>query len=457
MAKGRFRGTSTWDKWSRRLQEERCRFRMFLDKKTPFIQVRHLFKGKVLRQFSSRKFRYRSDEDIELCARACLKADRLGSWEAAIGPLDEGGSLHDWSSLMDAFWEQYSSRVKRAASQADHRSYCRQVQKFEGDVSVERLEEWINQTDPYVNFKKHTKQLQFLRDLRKYGYFSGDDYDEMLNEQKKRKPTQQERSRVVDREKPRAIANDEEVFEWLLSISSPLHRWAFAMVAAYGLRPSELWHLQGINEDGFVLVPGKPLCKTTMHPARATPIDWVETFSLRENFEEFHAELTSTYKIKWDKDVTGRSIPLNNSQVADAGLAQQLCRGNVPPLMGSSWEMGPGSDVKETCSPYDLRHAYAIRLWTHAETRHLPMGKHAYWMGHSLQQHKDVYLKWMPAELMMAAEVEAFEASARQQDQERPVDTASAADLQKMLDKIEKLEKQNEKQRKMIDALQDEE
>ena len=456
---------SAWDRWVERLQQERCRFRMVHFKRSSFIYIREYREGTKVAEFSSRHWRHDSDADIEACAKTCLKAVELGGWEAAVGPVERGGDGHTWFTLMGAFWAQYSARVVKKSSQGDHRAFCGQVRAFNGPVRVARLEEWINATDPYVNWKKHKKQMQFLTDLRKYGFLGGEEFDRMIAEQKKRQPTKQERERVVGIEKPRAIPSDAELHHWLMSIESPLHRWAFAMVAVYGLRPSELWHLKGIDAGGFVMVPAKPLCKTFMHPARACPIDWIEEFGLRRNFALFHQEWLSRYKIQWQQDNAGRAVPLNNSRVADAGLAQQITRGKVKPLMGEAWDAGKDSGAIERCVVYDLRHAYAIRLWTSLETSHLPMSKHAYWMGHSLQQHHNTYLKWMPPALLMAAEQESFEASASQaapaansiEPASRLGDAATASvEIAALMAELEKLKRQNAKQRKMIDALQDE-
>ena len=461
MAAGSHRFVSEWEKWQRRLAEERCRFRMVKRNKTPFIQIREFIDGKVVNEFSSKHFRHESDEDIARCAEKCLEAHRKG-WANAVGPVAAKGKGHTWITLMDAFWAQYSERVVKKASQADNRSFLRQCQKFSGPVRIERLEEWINKTDPYKNWSKHRKQFQFLSDLKKYGFMGGEAYDLMLERQSARRPTKQERERATGGTKPRAIPSDQVLHDWLKSIDSPLHQWAFAMVAVYGLRPSELWHLKGINEKGFVYVPAKPICKTFRHPALACPIDWIEEFGLRKNFDRFHAELISRYKIEWGEGARGKQ-PLNNSAVADAGLAQQLTRGKVMPLMGTAWDEGPESDEGAPCMVYDLRHAYAIRLFTHPETRHLSMEKHAKWMGHSVTQHKNTYLKWMPEDLLMQSEMDAYEESlSKAADNiapaKEPVESATdSPDVAELMAKLEKLERQNAKQRKMIDALQDDE
>ena len=460
MASGSHRKISEWEKWQRRLAEERCRYRMHKKTTTPFILIREYVDGKVAKEFSSRHWRHESDADIKACAEKCLEAHRKG-WANAVGPVAAKGKGHTWITLMDAFWAKYSERVVREGSQADHRSYCRQCQTFSGPVRTERLEAWINQTDPYRQWSKHRKQFQFLSDLKKYGFMGGEAYDLMLERQNARRPTKQERERVTGGQKPRAIPSDQVLYEWLKAIERPLHQWAFAMVAVYGLRPSELWHLNGINEAGFVMVPAKPLCKTFRHPALACPIDWIEEFGLRKNFDHFHAEWIETYQIKWAQGARGME-PLNNSRVADAGLGQQLTRGKVKPLKGASWDAGPESDEDAPCMVYDLRHAYAIRLFTHPETRHLTMEKHAFWMGHSLQQHKNTYLKWMPEDLLMRSEIEAFTESASQAvntitPAKDLVEAAStSAEMATLMAELEKLKRQNAKQRKMIDALQDE-
>jgi len=460
MASGSHRRISEWEKWQRRLAEEGCKFRMRKQARSPLIYIREFHDGEVVREFSSRHWRHESDADIKACALKCLEAHEEG-WEKAVGPAAAKGKGHTWVTLMDAFWAKYRLRVVKKASQADNRSFLRQCQKFEGPVRIGRLEEWINETDPYEHWSKHRKQLQFLSDLKKYGFMGGKDYDLMLERQSTRKPTKQERERATGGTKPRAIPSDLVLYEWLKSIERPLHQWAFAMVAVYGLRPSELWHLKGINEKGFVFVPAKPICKTFRHPALACPIDWIEEFGLRKNFDRFHAEWVSRYKIEWGEGARGKQ-PLNNSQVADAGLAQQLSRGKVMPLMGAAWDGGAASDEVERCRVYDLRHAYAIRLFTHPETRHLSMEKHAKWMGHSPQQHKNTYLKWMPEDLLMQSEMDAYEESVSKAADniapaKEPVEVAAdSADVAELKAELEKLKRQNAKQRKMIDALQDE-
>ncbi len=68
-------------------------------------------------------------------------------------------------------------------------------------------------------------------------------------------------------------------------------------------------------------------------------------------------------------------------------------------LWARAWE----GDGQDWCRPYDLRHAYAVRCWSHEERRQVPMAEHAEWMGHGLELHRSTYLKWMTPEARAAA------------------------------------------------------
>ncbi|MFN9870191.1 MAG: hypothetical protein ACK55E_01990 [Cyanobacteriota bacterium] len=47
------------------------------------------------------------------------------------------------------------------------------------------------------------------------------------------------------------------------------------------------------------------------------------------------------------------------------------------------------------CRPYDLCHAYAIRCATSAETGESFDEEMARWMGHGVDVHKRIYLRWL--------------------------------------------------------------
>ena len=65
----------------------------------------------------------------------------------------------------------------------------------------------------------------------------------------------------------------------------------------------------------------------------------------------------------------------------------------VQPLIAEACE-GGGTDWVR---PYDLRHAYAIRCFTDPAVNMVPSEDHASWMGHGLDVHERIYLRWMPA------------------------------------------------------------
>jgi integrase len=459
MAKGSQPKESAWETQANHLQATGCRFRMRRRSDSLIIGIREVVKGKRVSEFTSGGFRYDDDEQIMACAVLCQLSHRAGRWlgsEERVGGVVAGLT---WAEFAEAFWERYAVEVPRESSQADHRGYIAEIRKWPGFMSVERLRKWLGETDPFKKLSRHTKQLQLLRDICRYGFL---DTRELEQEEKSRRPTRQQLKRLVGKDEPRAIPTDKELFDWLKSINSPLHQWAFAMLTTYGLRPSELWHVNKIYDDGFITVPGYPLCKTFRHNARPTPFDWVEEFKLRENFGKFHAELLKRYKIKWDPNSARGAIPLNNSRVADSALAQKIQRGAIPTLMARKWDGGPDGEERAACAPYDFRHTYAIRLWTHPETGFLPLEKHAWWMGHSTQQHKDIYLKWMPEDRMLEAERLSYEAAAKKAGtyddrKKEESESVSPEEARALMAEIEKLRKKAAKQRRMIDAMQDEE
>jgi len=421
------------------------------------IAIREVVKGKDVRVFASGGFRHDDDEQILACAVLCQGSHKEGRWLGSEGRVKGVVTEPTWAEFAEAFWKQYSGVVTRHSANADHRGFVGEVRKWSGFVSVSRLRKWLGETNPFEKFSRHKKQLQFLRDIHRYGFL---DTRELVEEEKTRRPTRQQMRRLVGKNEPRAIPTDEELFNWLKSIKSPLHQWAFAMIATYGLRPSELWHVNKIFDDGFITVPAYPLCKTFRHNARPAPFNWLEEFKLIENFEELHAELLRRYKIKWDPNYAQGVIPLNNSRVADSAFSQQIKRGTIPALMARKWDGGPDGEERAACAPYDFRHTYAIRLWTHPETSFLPLEKHAWWMGHSTQQHKDIYLKWMPEGRMLEAERLSYEAAAKKAGtyddrKKEESESVSAEEARALMAEIEKLRKKTAKQSRMIEAMQE--
>ncbi|MBD2138707.1 site-specific integrase [Anabaena sp. FACHB-1237] len=145
-----------------------------------------------------------------------------------------------------------------------------------------------------------------------------------------------------------------------------LWQWVYGMLATYGLRPRELfvnpdinWWLSADNTDNTWKVDKDT--KTGYREALPLYPDWVELFDLK------NAEYLELLKNQTD----GR----NN--FTDINTIRVNC---------SSWFRR----VNIPFTPYDLRHAWAIR----AHIMGIPIKAAADNLGHSVEIHTEIYQKW---------------------------------------------------------------
>ena len=154
----------------------------------------------------------------------------------------------------------------------------------------------------------------------------------------------------VDKLTERDIPTDEAIEAAMERITLPHWRWSFGMCAAYGLRPHECAELFYL-EDGWIEVHDKT--KTGSRRVTACPSVWIERFSLRD-------------------------LPRPTQTATRLGKAfnDALDRDGV------------------TIKPYNLRHAYALRLMSKGIGADIA----ARLMGHSLQVHQTTYQRWIEAD-----------------------------------------------------------
>ncbi|AFZ57592.1 site-specific integrase [Anabaena cylindrica FACHB-243] len=147
-------------------------------------------------------------------------------------------------------------------------------------------------------------------------------------------------------------------------------QWVYGMLATYGLRPRELfvspnidWWLSPENKDNTWKV--HPDTKTGYREALPLHPDWVQLFDLKN--PEFLKLLNS--------QVDGKTsfIDINTIRV---NCSSWFRRVNIP------------------FTPYDLRHAWAIR----AHIMGVPIKAAADNLGHSVEIHTEVYQKWFSLE-----------------------------------------------------------
>jgi integrase len=151
----------------------------------------------------------------------------------------------------------------------------------------------------------------------------------------------------------RVLPSDQTIAAVYATIANPAWRWCFGMLATYGLRPHEVFHLDvaDFQRGSGVLhvLDGKTGARKIwpLHP------EWVEQWSL------FDIKVPAC---------TGR----NNKELGQR-VSQYFRRQEVP------------------FCPYDLRHAWAVRSMAYG----LEVSLAAKQMGHSVAVHIQTYHAWL--------------------------------------------------------------
>ena len=159
----------------------------------------------------------------------------------------------------------------------------------------------------------------------------------------------------VDKLTERDIPSDEAIEASFKLIALPHWRWTFGMCAAYGLRPHECAELAWLD-DNWIEVHDRT--KTGSRRVTPCPSAWVKRFELRS-----------------------LPRPTQSARTLTKVFNDALDRARV--------------DIK----PYNLRHAYALRLLSKGVSADLG----ARLMGHSLQVHQSTYQRWIEGDRIQQA------------------------------------------------------
>jgi integrase len=152
---------------------------------------------------------------------------------------------------------------------------------------------------------------------------------------------------------PRNIPTDQQILEWRDLIPNPKWRWAYGIMAAFGIRDHEVFFCRFVKNDPLTLEVLKG--KTGYRVTQAIRPEWVELWNL---------------------------INVNCPKVAPKNDFHKY--GQVVNRAFYRYEM--------PCHPYDLRHAYAIRA---SIVEGLPLSTAAAFMGHSVEVHTRKYHRWL--------------------------------------------------------------
>lgn len=154
---------------------------------------------------------------------------------------------------------------------------------------------------------------------------------------------------------PRDIPSDSEIEAAFKQLTLPHWRWTFGMCAAYGLRPHESVGIEWLHDNWIRIADAT---KTGTRQVTPCPSAWLEHFSLRN---------------------------LPRPPQTPHALAR---------VFGDALER-----ASIRIKPYNLRHAYALRLMSSG----VPPDLGARLMGHSLQVHIQTYQRWIEADRIQKA------------------------------------------------------
>lgn len=424
-----------WQLASKEIQGACKRWRLKLNRNYEWIRVREVKQGQTVRTFALTGLRWSSVEDIRRARDLCLAAERSGCWPEP----GNAGKGSGWQALVD---EVIGDLVIRIPKRGSHQKYVcilrGEIARLEGPITAETLEAWINRYDPLADYYRYLTRLETISAINRA--LPDLELEALLLKLRARR-----RQRVTGSaaqlvkataRRVRVIPTTEAVEDWLLSMRDlydgfPFNQYLFALIATYGLRPHEVWHVKGIDEAGWIVVPGGPIpdekgralaTKTSEHVSPPSPAAWVELFNLKEGFARFQELLHERYPVAWRpvlrdlkclanaqvlKDSSPVMIPVNNTELGQY-VAKLLSRGMAPKLL---CEPLGGGKPKEIL-PYDLRHAYAVRLLDDPAYALVPLEEHASWMGHDAAVHTRYYHRWIGSARLLAAKQAVVEQSA---------------------------------------------
>jgi len=148
---------------------------------------------------------------------------------------------------------------------------------------------------------------------------------------------------------PRDLPTDEEIQEAYHKITNPAWQWVYGVIATYGIRPHEVFHLDLADIPIATVTDGK----TGARRVWACYPEWVETFQIK------NVCLPA---------VTGK---------ANVNLGERVSKAF--------------KRYGVTFAPYDLRHCWAVRSLEFG----LDISLAAQQMGHSAKVHSDLYHHWI--------------------------------------------------------------
>ena len=156
---------SRWDYWVGQLRTTKSRFRMVKREGKPYIFIREIYEGKVIRTFSSNIFRADLDEHIEICGKECLKAHERGQW-VATKRKDVATGL-TWQQLADTTLENLRARIAREGSRKNAEGHLKEIARLPGKIRIDALRDWALLRDPITQPSAFRNRIETISHMDK--------------------------------------------------------------------------------------------------------------------------------------------------------------------------------------------------------------------------------------------------------------------------------------------------
>jgi integrase len=390
----------------RRLQAAGSPWRLWRRRDSPHLWVRRMEVGMTVERFSLAPLRCDRSEDITAAAELCLLAVKQKGWPQP-RPQQRSSGGSSWQALA----EQVSAEVIKAIPKQGSRVHLLndlrlRIAQLRGVPSAQALGEWARQVNPLEQRRSYNRRLEVLSWIDRVAPELA--LPPVLAELRNRRPRGAAvRLAAAQGLRVRLVPSDSAIEAWLDGLDG-FNQWVFAVAATYGIRPHELWHIEGVDARGWVTIPGEMRTKSARaHFAPPVPGRWLLRYRLAEQWPWRRGQLLERWPIRWEQR-GGVMIPVNNAELGQYLRKQFTLRG-VQRLVAPVAE-GEGVDWLR---PYDLRHSYAIRCATSAETAGVDPEQQAAWLGHSWEVHQRIYLRWLPPGRMRRHQQQQFDAARR--------------------------------------------
>jgi len=423
-----------------------ARYRLREHRRSPWITVYQLNNGGKTREQTVRGYAANDPQAIEALQDLLVEATRAGTSAVLPGGQEDlaAGSLDSpcWPEICRAVVAfqrgqgvnmnlvgPFKGKGYFCLLPADRPATEEDVRRFALHTTESLKQRLEDPTASLILMPTHRQGFRQKREvvslLRRAGF--GSIAPQSLSDELRGMVNRKKLALLAASESRRRIPSTDAIQTWLdlVNQEDPLWGWVFAMVATYGLRPHEVWHIAELPDDQGLISIGVAarhikVTKTGFRVALPLPASWVERYQLGgTNGEQRLEQLRSRYAPKFvneegepfdvERDVVKRcdnnerlgAVCCHKLRSSDAKAEFELTNKlyawvETAPAQGSR----KAQKRKERCVPYDLRHAYAIRArqtttWNYADVAAV--------MGHSPEVHRRTYLSEISGEQTKAS------------------------------------------------------